>query len=465
MSQLKARCIDQVLIFENTPVITSGNVNYDSILFDFCSAWDGFTKTAIFYRSEDEVFYQLLDGSNTCIIPKEVLREKGDVYIGVFGVSGDTTLTSQVLKYKITKGAITEDLKPADPTPDIYEQIISRYDAVIEELEEQFQKLEDLQNQFTGSIGNADTLDGHESDYFATAESVTNLENGTTKAGKAKEADNASKLGGYAASYFAPSEYLGGSRIYTSLPTGITKENTMQELLDALTYSAILTCRADSPLVPEDYTTLTVMKVTPSYSIAFAKSQIGNNVYMGSTGSANTWGGWTKYTTINDLAKYFPLTGGKLTGDTEVVKDTNSVIRLKVGNIEHIIGLSVDTEGSAGLYDYTLGDWVLKSYKSGERTFYGTASGNLPKNDNGHLTGNSHTPFIVDTTYSDDFVRIGFYRNGEVRGHLGIMNGNPTFTNTSYAHLTLHHDGNSARVHIGTSAPSDTSALWIDTTA
>lgn len=125
MSNIKVQCIDQAIGFLNTPVISSGNVNYDTITFDFCSKWNGFTKTAIFYRTKDEVYYQILDESNTCNIPNEVLGEKGVIYIGVFGSSGDTTITSQVLKYRIDEGAITEDLRPTDPTPDIYDQIIS----------------------------------------------------------------------------------------------------------------------------------------------------------------------------------------------------------------------------------------------------------------------------------------------------------------------------------------------------
>ena len=201
MSQLKARCIDQVLTFENTPVITSGNVNYDSIMFDFCSAWDGFIKTAIFYRSEDEAYYRLLDEANSCIIPNEVLTEKGDIFIGVFGVNGDTTLTSQVLKYKITKGAITENLKPADPTPDIYAQIISEYDSVSKEFKILSQKFADLQNQFDGALGNASQLDGHSADYFATAQSVKNLTNGTTPAGDSE------KLGGLDPDAYAKSDH------------------------------------------------------------------------------------------------------------------------------------------------------------------------------------------------------------------------------------------------------------------
>ena len=38
--------------------------------------------------------------------------------------------TSEVLRYRIRKGAISEDAKTPDPTPDIYAQIISRMDSL-----------------------------------------------------------------------------------------------------------------------------------------------------------------------------------------------------------------------------------------------------------------------------------------------------------------------------------------------
>ena len=172
MSNIRASCIGQSMRFTNTPTISSGDVNYDTITFDFCSQWDNFTKTAVFYRSEKDVYYQLLDENNTCFIPKEVLVDKGTIYIGVFGVAGETTITSQVLGYRIDKGAITENLKPSDPTPDIYEQIISQYDFFYTMLEEHSNKLEELAEEITKGVGDANTLSGHEAEYFASQEDL-----------------------------------------------------------------------------------------------------------------------------------------------------------------------------------------------------------------------------------------------------------------------------------------------------
>lgn len=130
MSDIKLKCIDQVLHLVETPSIYSGDVNYDTVTFDFDIAWTGYTKTAIFYRSKDNVFYQLLDNDDRCTVPKEVLTSKGVIYVGVFGVKDDTVLTSEVIRYRILEGAITEDLNTPNPTPDIFEQLISNYDEI-----------------------------------------------------------------------------------------------------------------------------------------------------------------------------------------------------------------------------------------------------------------------------------------------------------------------------------------------
>lgn len=394
MSQLKARCIEQVLTFENTPVITSGNVNYDSIVFDFCSAWDGFIKTAIFYRSENEVYHQLLDEANTCLIPNEVLTEKGDVYIGVFGVSGETTLTSQVLKYKITKGAITENLKPADPTPDIYAQIISKYNHYDE-------RLEYFEERFNGSAGDAEFLEGHDADYFATAESVEGLTNGTTPAG------DSNKLGGLDPDHFA------------------TKKS-VEDIMDGTT---------------------PVPKAEDS----------------------NTLGG-------HGADEFFTKTGGSVDGNLFATSSEAKSRTVGLYNSLRRIHNQIDTAGTYKLYDVTNDKAIIDSTADGTNTFNGTASGNLP------LTGGRIPWVYVEGTNN---VPMRVYNNGGVSnnvwvqyhgkdkavlGRLGFDGlNNPCFYGESPMNkmIPLHHDGNSAKVHIGDTAPNDTTGnvLFINTSS
>lgn len=119
-------CIDQKLKFQSLPDIASGGVNEDKVSFIFCEKWDNLTKTAVFYRTQDEIYHQLLDEDDTCIVPWEVLREPGFLYIGVFGVNEEKTRTSEITRCVIKQGAITEATAVPDPTPDIYAQILAK---------------------------------------------------------------------------------------------------------------------------------------------------------------------------------------------------------------------------------------------------------------------------------------------------------------------------------------------------
>jgi len=128
---INVECIDQDMIVTNSPVLASGGVHESYIAFKFCSKWDGMTKTAVFYKNAKDVYHALVNEENMCEIPHEVTDSEGTMYFGVFGVLGEVTRTSKVLKYKIKQGAITEALKPSDPTPDIYQQLISKYDSIL----------------------------------------------------------------------------------------------------------------------------------------------------------------------------------------------------------------------------------------------------------------------------------------------------------------------------------------------
>lgn len=126
---LKVGCIDQRLILIADPEIASGGQNEDVVEFEFCSLWDGYGKTAVFYRTEDEVYHVLVE-DDRCVIPHEVLRDEGVLYFGVFGVKGDTTRTSEVIRYRLVKGALTSGSAPSDPTPDIYAALLARIGAI-----------------------------------------------------------------------------------------------------------------------------------------------------------------------------------------------------------------------------------------------------------------------------------------------------------------------------------------------
>lgn len=154
---IRVTCVDQRLVISSGPVIASGGLNEDKVVFDFCPLWNDFVKTAIFYRDKGQVYHSVLV-DNTCLIPWEVTASEGEMYFGVFGVKGDITRTSEILRYKVVAGAITEDTTPSDPTPDIYEQILEAFRQTPEKVEQAIKEVTRV----------ADTLSDHVSNDTAT---------------------------------------------------------------------------------------------------------------------------------------------------------------------------------------------------------------------------------------------------------------------------------------------------------
>ena len=120
---ISVECIDQSLNIKKKPLIASGGIECDTIEFTFGALWDGFSKVAVFYRNENEVYHVEI-GDDKCTIPKEVLVNPGYLYFGVFGVKDGVTRTSSIISYKVEAGAITDGIKPPEPTPSIYEKIL-----------------------------------------------------------------------------------------------------------------------------------------------------------------------------------------------------------------------------------------------------------------------------------------------------------------------------------------------------
>jgi hypothetical protein len=144
MSTIKVTCIDQTMALTSTPVITSGGVHEDIVEFDFCPLWDGYTRTAVFWRTANDPHYRVLDETNTCTIPDEVLTTDGAFYFGVFGVNQEgVQRTTGVLKYNISPGVLRADTKPLEPTPDIYVQLLAGYAKLETVIRENAQTAED----------------------------------------------------------------------------------------------------------------------------------------------------------------------------------------------------------------------------------------------------------------------------------------------------------------------------------
>lgn len=134
MTTIKLKVIDENIEFTSSPPIYSGDVNTISTLFDFGDIWEGFTKTAVFYR-EIAKPYQIVLKDNECLIPHEVMMTAGRIYIGVFGVKDDKVKTSEVVFYDIGTGVMTFG-SISEPSDEIWEQILAEL-GNIRELAEQ----------------------------------------------------------------------------------------------------------------------------------------------------------------------------------------------------------------------------------------------------------------------------------------------------------------------------------------
>ncbi len=136
MAQIKILLEKQCLTIKNQEIVSSGDVNYDTCLFEFDASWTDFLKTGVFYQDKNNVQYAVLDGDGTCTIPAQAMAKEGNMYIGVFGVSGSRVMTSTVERVYIRQGAISGDTVSTDPGDDVFLAIIAQYQQMAEIMKE-----------------------------------------------------------------------------------------------------------------------------------------------------------------------------------------------------------------------------------------------------------------------------------------------------------------------------------------
>lgn len=125
---VKIRCTQESLNFIRKPPLAAGNVQATRIQWTFCDSWQGFMKTAIFARKNEKPYHIIIQ-NDECTIPKEVLASRGKFYVSVIGDRDGVRLTSDTLEYNVNPSLATTDTLPADPTPDVYAQIMNALNA------------------------------------------------------------------------------------------------------------------------------------------------------------------------------------------------------------------------------------------------------------------------------------------------------------------------------------------------
>lgn len=139
MSTIKIKCIDQVLTFMNTPVITTGDQNIDKIDIDFCPLWDGFVKVGIFFQQKGEFSYAVINADGSCPIPNSICNLTGKIYFAVSGTNSKNQVrTSNIVCYTIEEGvadAHIQDEFPDEITDEEKEDIYNKMLELVTEMQ------------------------------------------------------------------------------------------------------------------------------------------------------------------------------------------------------------------------------------------------------------------------------------------------------------------------------------------
>lgn len=120
----------QSLTVELNPSVTSGGRNTVEVHVDFSDDWDGFSKSVVFFTSLNKnAIYEIVMTDGNCVVPAEVMEKLCTLFIGIRGVNSENNevKTTSLVKYKISEGAPAGTGTEVEPTPDVYQQLLTAY--------------------------------------------------------------------------------------------------------------------------------------------------------------------------------------------------------------------------------------------------------------------------------------------------------------------------------------------------
>lgn len=107
MSDILVNVVDQQMVITNTPVVASGGINEDRIVFTFDETWNNFSKNAIFFNNiNGQIWKREIKTDGSVIVPAEVIDSMCKVFFGVIGLSGNIRKTTELCFYNIKQGAL-----------------------------------------------------------------------------------------------------------------------------------------------------------------------------------------------------------------------------------------------------------------------------------------------------------------------------------------------------------------------
>jgi len=161
MNTIAITVTDRVLaLTETINDVPSGGKAYDKVSFTFDSTWNDYTtRTAVFWNDSKKPYLSVLT-NNAGVIPREVLASKGFLTIGVMAQNADASIikNSGVLKIRLIEGAITDTTKFGDPTPTVYEELMTYFNSTKTEVEGYKDTVVSAKNTIVGADGNGGAL-------------------------------------------------------------------------------------------------------------------------------------------------------------------------------------------------------------------------------------------------------------------------------------------------------------------
>lgn len=116
----------QDITIDESSLAVSGTVQMYESEFVFDEAWTGLTPTAVFRVGSAGTVYEMSLTNGKCIVPAEVLANKGILYVGCYGVNGAKQYPTIWAKEIYVHQGVTDGDTPSTPTPSIYAQIIAQ---------------------------------------------------------------------------------------------------------------------------------------------------------------------------------------------------------------------------------------------------------------------------------------------------------------------------------------------------
>ena len=131
MVLLKIAVKDNKLIKVKDTLMIEDTVNGIKCQFEFRSDWSALEATVVFARGHiyaatknAQTIPALLDDNNECIVPPEIISERGEFSIGLIGENDDGRIVTNWLYYKTQLGCYDVVTPPNPPTPSEYDKIL-----------------------------------------------------------------------------------------------------------------------------------------------------------------------------------------------------------------------------------------------------------------------------------------------------------------------------------------------------